>query len=116
MNTLLEELAGGPAQAPAPRAKRGWVRPGDRRINREGRPDGSKKAAPAGGPPVDHAPSADRLMRVFVDARDLAWRLTRQNAPWIVNWPPDAQIVGCRFDAVRQGLVIIIRSGTFPRI
>ncbi len=116
MDTPSELLAGGPAPEPAPRHNAGWFRRGDRRINREGRPRGSKVAAEAAGQPEDRAPVADRLMLLFVVARDLAWRLTQQNAPWMVNLPRDYQIVGCRLDAARQGIVLTIRSGAFPRI
>lgn len=93
----------------------GWFRAGDARINREGRPRGSK-ALKGDAPSTDRALQADRLMLLFVPAPDLAFRLTRQNAPWIVNLPSDAEIVGCRLDSARNGLVFTIRSAAFPRI
>jgi hypothetical protein len=64
MDEHVEKLAGGPV--PEPRRNRGWFRSGDARINREGRPRGSKAAAPSGDHPADRAGRADRLMRVFV--------------------------------------------------
>jgi hypothetical protein len=99
-----------------PGRNRGWFRPGDRRINREGRPRGSKAGSHEGSAPADRAPCADRFMLLVLPARDLAWRLTKQNAPWIVNLPADFEIVGSRADAARGAVVLVIRSQTFPRI
>jgi hypothetical protein len=100
---------------PPVRPNRGWFRAGDRRINREGRPYGSKTAASTDISP-DCAFQPDRIKRLFVPERDLAWRLTRQFAPWYVNLPDDFQIVACRVDSDRGAVVFIIRSRTFPRI
>jgi hypothetical protein len=118
MSEETEELAAadGPAPEPAPQPNRGWFRPGDHRINREGRPRGSKVSSAGQSISADCAPVADRIKRLFVRGRDLAWRLTRQNAPWVVNLPHDFEIVGCRFDAGRQGIFLTIRSKDFPRI
>jgi hypothetical protein len=112
MDAQREQLADGPA----PRANRGWFRPKDERINREGRPRGTKAAAPAGADPADRAPRADRLRRLVVPERDLAWRLASIKAPRVANLPSDFQIVGCRVDAARRVVVLTIRSGSFPRV
>jgi hypothetical protein len=115
MQEQVHNMAGGPVPEPGPKRNAGWFRPGDRRINREGRPKGSKAACQA-GPPVDCAPEADRLMLLWVPAPDLAFRLSKYLAPWIVNLPEDVAIVGCRVDAGRDGVALVIRSQAFPRI
>jgi hypothetical protein len=69
-----------------------------------------------GSAPSDRAPCADRLKLLVLPGRDLAWRLSHQNAPWIVNLPVDAEIVGCRVDAAQDALALVIRSKEFPRI
>ena len=118
MNAQIEEQAVAVAVAPepAPRTNQGWFQAGDERINRQGRPRGSKASDPEDTHPGDCAPRADRLMRLVVDERDLAWRLASIKAPCVVNLPPDFQIVGCRFDAARRVVVLVIRSETFPRV
>lgn len=99
-----------------PKGNRGWFQPGDRRINREGRPRGSKARAEERGEPAVRAPRADRLKLLVVPARDLAWRLSRQNAPWIVNLPPGFEIVGCAHMAACDAVALLIHSEEFPRI
>jgi hypothetical protein len=111
-----QAATGNGVPGPAPPANRGWFRPGDGRINREGRPRGSKAAAPEGADPAGCAPRTDRLKVVRLRERDLAWRLTRQNAPWMTNLPADVRIVGCRVDAARRGVVLTIWSKSFPRV
>jgi hypothetical protein len=54
-------------------------------------------------------------MVLFLPAPDLAYRLSRERAPWIVNLPTDCDIVSCRLDA-RRGVVCVIRSQAFPPI
>jgi hypothetical protein len=112
MDEPAEKLAGGPDPVPAPRSNRGWFRRGDRRINRDGRP----RKPPPGVHPADCTKRADRVKRLFVRERDLAWRLTKQFAPWVDNLPADFQIIDSRVDAARQGVVFTIRSSAFPRI
>jgi hypothetical protein len=99
---------------PAPRRNAGWFRPGDRRINRDGRPRGSKAASAEAA--ADRAPAADRLMLLWVPRRDLAHRLSSDRAPWIVNLPADFEIVTSRVDTARDGVALVIRSETFPRV
>lgn len=102
---------------PAPNRNHGWFRPGDRRINREGRPKGSSKSSrQPSSPAVDRAPCADRLQVLVVPTRDLARRLRWKLAPWITNLPEDAEIVSCRVDAARDTVAFVLRSNTFPRI
>jgi hypothetical protein len=118
MDAPSEELAvaGGTVPEGAPPSNRGWFRPGDRRINREGRPRGSKAAVPTGTRPADRAPYADRLKRLFVGERQLNCSLSRERHPWVINLPPDFRIVACRVDTDRQGVVFTIRSESFPRV
>src|SRR5262245_17302596 len=102
MEEQVEGLA--PEPAPQPRRNAGWFRPGDGRINREGRPRGSSKAASQkGAPPADLAARADRLMRLFVPAREFACHLSGREAPWVANLPEDFEIVAGRFDPGRDG-------------
>jgi hypothetical protein len=110
-----EQLENLPAE-PRPKRNRGWFRPGDRRINREGRPLGSKALLEEGSPAADRAPCADRLMLLVVSGRDLAFRLSHHKGPVIVNLPADAQVVACRVDAARDAVALVIRSQEFPRI
>jgi hypothetical protein len=104
-----------PVEMP-PKRNPGWFKPGDQRINREGRPRGSKAASEAGSAPADRAPCADRLMLLVLPERDLAWRLSRGDSPWIKNLPADFEIVGCRVDAARAAVALVIRWKAFPRI
>jgi hypothetical protein len=113
---LMEVQADILPDGPPPTRNRGWFQPGDRRINREGRPRGSKAGSEEAGAPGVRAASADRLMLLAVPGPDLAWRLSRQNAPWIVNLPPDVEIVGCAHLAARDAVALVIRSQAFPRI
>jgi hypothetical protein len=113
MDEEAEKLAGGPDPAPT-RSNRGWFRPGDRRINRDGRP---KKAADSDGThPADRAAVADQVMRLSLPAAELAHRLTQPNGFWLVNLPQDYQIVGSRVDEATGRITFVIRSRQFPRI
>lgn len=113
MDDLVSEVADGPA--PEPKRNRGWFQPGDPRINLEGRPRGTKVTVPNCGH-TDCARRADRIKGLFVDEKYLAHRLTNYLAPWFINLPNDSQIVDCRYDGSRQGIVLIVRSKEFPRI
>jgi hypothetical protein len=106
------------APAPESLAKRnpGWFLRGDGRINREGRPRGSKAGLPKGVAPKELAARADRVMRLFVPAREFACHLSGREAPWVANLPEDFVIVAGRFDPERDGFVLTIRSRTFPRV
>lgn len=106
-----QELAG-PA---LPRVNRGWFQRGDRRINREGRPRGSKATQRHRAEGVERAQRPDRLMVLVVPRGDLLLRLCRPHAPWIINLPNDFEVVGCRLDAARD-MVLLIRSEAFPRV
>jgi hypothetical protein len=113
MDEHIEQVADGPMPEPAARRNRGWFRPGDARINKEGRPRGSKAAD---GPPADRAERADRVMRLFVGGRELACCLSRPKAPWVSNLPADFKVVGCRVDESRGGVVFVVRSDSFRRV
>jgi len=116
MEEAIEKLADEPGQQPAPKTNRGWFRPEDRRINREGRPRGRKVGAPDGTPPVDCAKRADRVMVLFVPERVLARRMTGLKAAWAANLPPGFRFVDGRFDAARNGFVLTIQSDRFARV
>jgi hypothetical protein len=101
---------------PPPARNRGWFQRGDRRINREGRPRGSKAGAAERGAPGDRAPRADRLRLLELPERHVAFRFTHLAAFWIRNAPEDLEIVGARVDAARGVVVFIVRSKEFPRV
>jgi hypothetical protein len=68
-----------PVEAPLPdgppsAGNRGRFRRGDPRINREGRPRGSKAGSAEGGAPAVRAPCADRLMLLVLPGVDSARR------------------------------------------
>lgn len=113
MEKLVDQMQDGPVQQPLPKRNRGWFRVGDRRINREGRPRGSKVASPGD---VYCAPYADRLRLLFVPARVLAFRLKNLYGPWVTNLPYDVELVACQKDPTRDGFMITIRSAQFDRI
>jgi hypothetical protein len=115
MGAQIEQPANGTAVKATPKSNRGWFRPADSRINREGRPHGSKAAASLDDTP-DRAWQADRVKRLCISERDVAWRLTHQNGPWAINLPNDFQIVECRIDSEWGQVVFVIRSQSFPRI
>src|SRR5947209_2269894 len=119
----MEEQANEFMDEPAPEAalkprNPGWFqRGGDGRINRQGRPKGSGRAAKrAGIAPEDRAACADRLMRLIIPRRDLTWWMTHREGAWVVNLPPDFELLGCRVDAARDAVVFVVKSATFPRI
>jgi hypothetical protein len=92
MEEQAEQLVDGPVPEPAPRTNAGRSRPGDPRINRAGRPRG-RKAASASEDALDLAPCTDRLERLVLPRRILACCLSRPRAPWMINLPPDFEIV-----------------------
>jgi hypothetical protein len=111
----IEQVAAEPVGNHATGHNRGWFQPGDRRINREGRPHGLKASLPATHQ-EDCAPRTDRLMRLAVPLTELGFRLTHPNAFWIVNLPPDFEIVDSRVDFATRNVAFIIRSAKFVRI
>lgn len=113
MEEHVEKLPDGPIQETE--TNPGWFRPGDARINREGRPRGSKAAPAEAIPPADRAPRADRLMLLRVPGQEVVFHLTHRKAPWFVNLPKDVEIVGCDVDSTHN-IVFTIRSTAFPRI
>jgi hypothetical protein len=115
MNETAQELAAAPAPKKKGGRNRGWFRRGDKRINREGRPHGSKRALPD-GPRAELAQRADRVMLLFLHGNALCQRLRQEYAPSADNIPSDAEVVDVRFDIVQKGLVLTLRSKSFPRI
>src|SRR4051812_9245306 len=81
MDNTTEKQAPERVPGPAPRQNRGWFRTKDERINREGRPKGSKAPATPRGPAVDHARQTDRIMRFFVPDRTMRCMLLRSKSP-----------------------------------
>src|SRR5262245_62052074 len=107
-----------PAAASTPTSNRGWFRAGDERINKQGRPRGSRKRA-AGV--ADVARRADRLMRLEVEG-ELLMRLLRRgqkNEPggaWKCAQLHGVRLAGCRFDDDRGTAVLILWDESFPRV
>lgn len=95
-----------------PKSNRGRFTPGDVRINRAGRPRIGFKDGKA----WDRAPRADCLKLLRVPARKFLYRFSNKLALWIVNFPPDMQIVACHFDAAENVIILMLRSSSFPRI
>jgi hypothetical protein len=112
MHTPLENTP----DEPLPKRNRGWFQPGDLRINREGRPRGSKAGSAVEGEPADLAPAADRLMLLLVPTRSARCWLRRLKSPYVLDLPEDFEIVGCRLDAARDGLLFTVRSRAFSRV
>src|SRR5262245_23058534 len=110
MNEQVNDVMGAPVPEQTPTPNPGRFRKGDPRINRDGRPRLIWAEC------EDRAPRADHLMRLVMPGRDLTFRLSRQDAPWIINLPADVEVVDCRVDAARAATVLVIRSETFPRI
>src|SRR6185312_3322999 len=76
-NPAMMDRTEGPAEeAPAVRSNRGWFQPGDRRINLQGRPRGSKPPVTEECAITDVAPRADRLKRLFIADRTILGWLT----------------------------------------
>src|SRR5262245_39961242 len=112
----MEEQAAEPVNGHGQRTENaGWFRPGDRRINREGRPRGSK-IVKDNSPAPHRTGEADRVMLLFVPSKDMPLCLGPQKAPRVTNLPKDTEIVGGDMDHERDGMVLKIRSSEFPRI
>src|SRR5207253_1609704 len=94
-----EKLAVAEVPAPAAGPNLGRFRPGDRRINREGRPRGSKAAEAAESPPADCARQADRMMWFSFPEPELIHRFSCHSGFWLRNLPRDTQVVDSRVDA-----------------
>ena len=107
MHAIGNELA--QQQVPA-RMNPGWFQPGDPRINRRGRPQGSK----AGAEEKCVASRPDRVRVLVLRESDLRHRLTNGRSAWVKNWPMDGEIVECRVDGGE--VYFFIRSKTFAWI
>jgi hypothetical protein len=57
-----------------------------------------------------------RLRKVCVETQQLIYRLTGDGTAWISNLPRDARPVGCETDPTRDGIILIIYSGTYPPV
>ena len=102
----------------------GWFRPGDKRINRQGRalkrePTLAEKveAWDRQGPcpvcdSVPRQPKSGRLMQVCV-REELVRRGLSFDAPHMLTLPEDAKIVAVEPDAAGDGWIVIYRSEKF---
>jgi hypothetical protein len=80
-------------------------------------PRGSRKPRGYHDPQEGSLPNEhDRLKRLVLEEAVLAGSLACSKAPCVLNLPADFRVVGCRFDAARQRAVLVIQSGTFPRV
>lgn len=116
MEKLAENAAGEGVPGPVAKTNRGWFRPGDGRINREGRPRGSKAACQQQGQHAYLAPYTGRLQLLFFPKKDFLHRLSHGDAIWVVNLPDDWKIIACRIDAAQNAFALTIWSQLFPRI
>jgi hypothetical protein len=116
MDEQAEKLADGPAPESKPNPGR-FIR-GDARINRQGRPRGSRKAA-AGADPADLAPQTDQLRRLVLPESVLVSRLGEigyfVHLDPVARLPYDARIVAARVDQNGR-VVLVLRSGRFPLV
>jgi hypothetical protein len=115
MEEAAETMAEQAGQGTVRKGNGGWFKPGDKRINVEGRPKGKVVLRPD-NLVVDCAPRTDRLMLLVIPERDLAFRLTKQLAPWFVNLPLDYEIVASRVDTSKGTVVFMVRSREFHQI
>lgn len=67
-----------------------------------------------GGLPEDGRPR--RLKRMIIPEVHLFLYLRGQSAPRVPSLPHDVQVVGCEVSAARKGILITLRSETFPVI
>jgi hypothetical protein len=56
------------------------------------------------------------VKRVFVPQEHIFCLFQPSSVPRVWNLPGDLQIVGCRWDPERKGVVLILQSGTYPPI
>jgi hypothetical protein len=111
---MMQELAEQSHLGRPPKSNRGWFKPGDRRINRRGRPVGTK-GDPA-DETVDRAVVTDGLMVLRLPLKLLACRIAFERGPWITNLPVDFHIVSLRVDARQGRLLLVLRSASFRRV
>jgi hypothetical protein len=57
-----------------------------------------------------------RVKNFFIGGCHLLQRLTRNGSAWIANLPRDAEIVGCKPDSSRDGIVFTVYSESFRPI
>jgi hypothetical protein len=116
MDKTIEKQAAAAPQKPVPQRDGGWFGPGDRRINRGGRPRGKVVPEEERIHPADYAKSADRLKRIFFDEAELICGLTQVSGPCLLNIPNFFEIVDCRVDEIRKGIIFVLRSDEFPLV
>jgi hypothetical protein len=99
------------------KGNRGWFRKGDPRINRRGRPHGSKSAPADMDMPVERADATDRLMVLYLPDSLLLLRLYRDDEfGSVTNLPSGCAIVNCRLHAEHKVFAIQIRHYSFPLV
>src|SRR5439155_3552593 len=116
MEELVSQTTDLPAQECPLKTNRGRFQRRDPRINREGRPSGSKAGNKGGSAATDLAPRADRLKLLTLPQEYLFGCLRHRNAASITNLPEDVEIIASRADHARGVVVLTIRSQTFPRV
>jgi hypothetical protein len=112
----MEELAEQMQLGSPPMSNRGWFKAGDKRINRRGRPVGSKADPGDGAGAVERAATTDSLMVLRLPLKLLACRIAFERGPWITNLPVDVQIVSSRVEANLGLLLLVLRCGSFRRV
>jgi hypothetical protein len=108
MEELVNNATAASVPEPSPKKNAGWFKPGDPRVNREGRPRGSK--APTAEPAI-RAPRANGVMLLWVPQEETRHRLTSSCGPWIATLPEDYEIVESHVDAGRDALVWSFAQG-----
>jgi hypothetical protein len=112
----MEQLAEQMHLGSPPKSNRGWFKPGDQRINRRGRPVGSKAEPEDGAGDVDRAAATDSLMVLRLPLKLLACRIAFERGPWTTNLPVDFQLVSSRVDVSRGLVFFVLRSASFQRV
>jgi hypothetical protein len=112
----MEQLADQMHGNPPGKANRGWFKAGDKRINRRGRPVGSKADPGEEAGLVERAAVTDGLMVLRLPLKLLAGRIAFERGPWITNLPVDFHIVSVSVDASRGLLLLVLRSTSFQRV
>jgi hypothetical protein len=114
-NPVAKRHAAKPAPRRAAARNCGLFKAGDKRINRLGRPRGSKVAAKDSHPGY-LAPRTDRLMLLAIPGKGLLAHLGDRNTLPIVNLPNDVEVIASRSDPGQGVVLLTLRSQTFERV
>jgi hypothetical protein len=93
-----------PAKKPNP----SWFKPGDARINRQGRPKGTKAVKQLSG----------HLVRLVVPGQYILFRYIRgELGPYMGTYlPPDVKIVDAQFDPERNVVLLTLSHPSFAEV